>query len=131
MKESIQKTKQLARTIEGSGRNQRVGFVDNRTNLIQGKISQVIQGAFINSTNSGARYPHLHTDHQYMGYTYIPGPGNHVEIRGNGGNINQSWLHDVGDALPGQWSAARQLDHQVILGWIQNHEPLVWSQRWH
>ncbi|NDV82269.1 hypothetical protein [Bacteroides sp. 51] len=30
MKESIQETKQLARTIQESGRNQRVGFVDNR-----------------------------------------------------------------------------------------------------
>jgi hypothetical protein len=31
MKESIQKTKQLARTIQESSRNQKVGFVDNRS----------------------------------------------------------------------------------------------------
>ena len=35
MKEAIQKTKQLARTIQGSGVNQKKEFVDNRPNLIQ------------------------------------------------------------------------------------------------
>ena len=40
MKESTQKTEQPVRTIQASGRNQKVGFVDNRTKTVVQNIIQ-------------------------------------------------------------------------------------------
>lgn len=89
---------------------------------------QVVQGLFINNGNNAALYPHLHTDGQFMGYTYGAG-GNQLELRSNGGNIRPAWFQDLGIALGGQLAGARLAHHNAILNWISNNEPDVWDQR--
>lgn len=129
---SREQRNQLSRVIANNcaGSKQLKGAADNRDfNFLQMKRVSVIQRAYINAINSGARYPHLHTAGQYMGYTYTN--HNHVELRANSGAIHQGWLHTIGYHLPHMLTNTQRNDHQAILNWIIANEPTVWAARWH
>ncbi len=132
MKERENKTPQVARSLQRTGAIQINGFIDNRNLFVaQRKLYKVIQGAFINVGNDAAQYPHLHTEGQYIGYTYIR--DNHVQLRSNHGVIHPNWFQNVGINLNLSYlhglTNNQRAHHNHILNWIANNERAVWARR--
>ncbi len=118
----------LLETIQQGGPARQLNAPPEMTSRLQDiTTAQFVRDLYVNADMDGSVYPHLHVDNQFIGYS-LSG-GNQVELRTNGDQIRNGWKQRVGEAVPGNWNAARKRHHLAIINWLKDNEPDVWAGR--